>query len=154
MEISKHHRSLDELETDLLVTTLYADERPPQGVTGLIDWRMHGYLSRKMLDGLIRGESDERILVSLHERLPARRLLLLGLGSPAQFTLDRCKQVAIRLAKVLGKIKAPAVALSIPPARDEKRRGETERAFLSILERNLSRRKIVLQWLDQTEQDH
>jgi len=101
MRKERYSRSLDELETDLLVTTLYHTERPPQGVGGLVDWRLNGFVSRQIMNGRVEGSSEELILIPLHRRLPARRLLLLGLGQPDDFRLATARHLAYRLGKII-----------------------------------------------------
>ena len=68
MNIERFTRSLDELNTDLIVASLFETERPPRGVCGLADWRLNGFISRQILGGSVRGTKDEWVLLPLHRR--------------------------------------------------------------------------------------
>jgi hypothetical protein len=141
-------KPLDDLETDLIVVTLYETERPPQGVNGLIDWRLHGFISRAIRDGTIEGKPEESVLIPLHRKLPARRLLLLGLGKPGEYDLARARHTAYRLGKTITSLGSMDVALFFPPAFDERLRGETERSVIGAIEQAELPREVFLRWLD------
>ena len=91
-------RSLDELETDLLITTIFEGERPPRGITGLIDWRLNGFLSKEIQARDVTGKYEEMVLIPLHRRLPARRLVLVGLGPEKEYTALRAREISFRIA--------------------------------------------------------
>lgn len=148
MHSEKFNRSLDELDTDLIVTTLYEDERPPKGISGLIDWRLHGFLSRMILNGSIRGQFNESILIPLDKKFPARRLLVLGLGKPKDFNLFKAQNLGTKLGKLLSNLKTHDVAISFPNASDERLKGETERSVLNQLEKSKLPQGFSLRWLD------
>jgi hypothetical protein len=143
--------SLDELETDLVVTTLFRNERPPRGATGLIDWRLNGFLSRLILNGTLTGKDKEITLIPLHRRLPARRVLIVGLGAPEHFTLAQSRHLAYRVGKAIAGMKAIDVALAFPPAYDEKIQGDTERSIFDALVQASLPNDLFLRWLPISE---
>ena len=147
MRTERYSRSLDELETDLLVTTLYDTERPPQGVGGLVDWRLNGFVSRQIMNGTVEGLPEELVLIPLHRRLPARRLLILGLGKPCEFRLATARHVAYRLGKIIESLGTEDVAIHFPPAVDERLPGETEHSVIDALEQCQLPRQLILRWL-------
>jgi hypothetical protein len=147
MRTERYTRTLDELETDLIVTTLFKTERPPQGVGGLVDWRLNGFVSRSILSGTVAGDSNEMVLIPLHRRLPARRLLVLGMGTPAEFRLADARHMAHRLGKTIAGLGAVDVAVHFPAAADERVPGETEKAVLDTLEQCELPRQLILRWL-------
>ncbi len=150
MRAERYQKPLDDLQTDLIVVTLYENERPPRGVGGLIDWRLHGFISRAILSGTIAGKSEETVLIPLHKKLPARRLLLLGLGKETEYDLARARHTAYRLGKMISQIGATDVAVSFPAATDEKLFGETERSVLSAMEQAELAKDVYIRWLDPT----
>lgn len=98
-------RALDSLDDELLVLCAFADERPLRGLTGLVDWRLCGALSRWFIDGFATGELGERILYPCRGRLPHRGVVLLGLGEVAHHRADRAMRIAedaIATVKALG----------------------------------------------------
>jgi hypothetical protein len=154
MRAEKYSRSLDELETDLIVVTLYENERPPRGVSGLIDWRLHGFLSRQIIAGRIRGSSEECVLIPLNKKFPARRLLVVGLGDPGRFDLTKARHAAYKIGKTISNLGVHDVAVSFPIARDERSEGETERCAVSAMEQAELSRDVYLRWLDPSIVEH
>ena len=65
---------------DGLVGWVFADERPPRGVAGLLDWRTCGRVSRWLLAGAFSGAPGEAMLFPPGHGLPFRVALLLGAG--------------------------------------------------------------------------
>ncbi len=147
MRTERYTRTLDELETDLIVTTLFQTERPPQGVSGLLDWRLNGFVSRQIINRVVVGKADEQVLIPLHRRLPARRLIVVGLGQPSEFRLADARHSAHKLGRALEGLQAVDVALSYPNAVDEKIPGETERTVLDTLAQCQLQRQLVVRWL-------
>ncbi|MFT7580418.1 MAG: hypothetical protein ACI9MR_002089 [Myxococcota bacterium] len=98
-------RVLDDLPGDLVIVSAFSDERPLQGMTGLLDWRLCGALSRWRLGGFSTGALGERVLYPAGVRLSHPRVLLMGLGERAQYRVDRAMQVvdsAFNAAEDLG----------------------------------------------------
>ena len=137
MKVENFQKSLDELHCDLLVTTLFESERPPRGIAGLIDWRLNSFISKKIVDSVIHGKFGEHVLVPLHNRLPARRLLLLGLGTRREFNLAKARQLGLKIGEIVAKIGADDMAIFVPPADDERLVGATQRAVLDALGKSI-----------------
>jgi hypothetical protein len=87
-------RRLDDCPGDLLILSVFSDERPLSGLAGLADWRLCGALSRWFLGGFFTGYAGERVLYPTRGRLSHPKLLLLGLGPRAQHRTDRACAVA------------------------------------------------------------
>ncbi|MBL8783802.1 MAG: hypothetical protein JNJ59_02785 [Deltaproteobacteria bacterium] len=87
-------RVLDDSPAELLVLSAFADERPLSGLTGLVDWRLAGALSRWRMSGFSTGELGERVLYPAGRRLSHPRLLFLGLGRRAEYRSDRALALA------------------------------------------------------------
>ena len=77
--------ALDELGTEALLVTHFVEERPIQGVIGLLDFRFCGLLARRTQEGFISGRAGEAVLLSGRPRLPVPKVLLWGLGPVATF---------------------------------------------------------------------
>ncbi|MCC6623098.1 MAG: hypothetical protein IT385_17705 [Deltaproteobacteria bacterium] len=98
-------RALDDNPSDVIVLGTFADERPLEGVTGLVDWRLCGAISSWKLGGLVSGVYGEQLVYPTRGRLSHPTLLLLGLGTRAEHRSDRAfamAQQAIRTASGLG----------------------------------------------------
>lgn len=148
MRAEKFTKPIDDLHTDLVVVTLYEDERPPQGIGGLVDWRLHGFISRAILNGTVSGKFNESILIPLHRKLPARRLLVLGLGKPEEYDLAKARHTAFALGKTIAQLGTLDVAVSFPAASDEKLFGETERSVISSIEHADVPKEVFVRWID------
>ena len=87
-------RALDDAPGDLLIVSAFADERPLEGVAGLVDWRLCGALSRFRMNGFSLGVPGERILYPASRRLSHPTVLFMGLGNRAEHRTDRAYAVA------------------------------------------------------------
>jgi hypothetical protein len=98
-------------------------------------------------EGAISGKEDEFTLIPLHRRLPARRLLLIGLGKPEKFLLPRARHLAFRLGKTLSGLKAIDIAMAFPAAHDERVPGDTERSVYDSLGQVSLPHDLFLHWI-------
>jgi len=105
---------LDELHYDTLVLSFFADERPLEGVCGLVDWRLNGFLSRMLLQGHLTGEWGEQVLFPQNGRLPFNKLVLFGLGERSKFGSTRFKEVTNRMLRALVKLQCASFATVLP----------------------------------------
>ena len=105
---------LDELTCDTLVLTHFADERPLQGLGGLVDWRLNGFYSRLLLDSRITGAWGELLLYPVPGRLPIKRLLYAGLGDRTKYGSTRFKEITGRLLSSLGGMGVASFAMVLP----------------------------------------
>jgi leucyl aminopeptidase len=84
-------------------------EQPLGGATAAVDGALGGAIARLIRAGEARGKWGEQTLVHALGRLPAERILVMGLGKPEEFTLDRIRVVAAEAARTLRKIGARRV---------------------------------------------
>src|SRR5438874_4311367 len=85
-----------------LVVGMFAGERPPKGEAGWADWRVDGAISRAILNGRVNGEAGSTVLMPAG-KLPASKLLVVGLGSPAEFKGKALAHaIDLALAKLTG----------------------------------------------------
>lgn len=106
---------LDEQRGGLLVIFRFEERRPLVGVEGLIDWRLHGHLSRLIIDGFLSGNTDESLLVPLERRLPHDNLVVFGLGSTEGFCKERFTEALERMFRSMDKLDASAsLTISLP----------------------------------------
>ncbi|HET9552068.1 MAG TPA: M17 family peptidase N-terminal domain-containing protein [Anaeromyxobacteraceae bacterium] len=103
--------TLDALDVDALVV-LVGPERPLQGLAGLVDWRLCGALTRTLTGGLYAGAPGEALLVPTGGRLPAARVVAIGL--PAALKAADFATAARHACEVLQKAGSLAFAVSLP----------------------------------------
>ena len=112
--ISASLRSLDELQAEVLVLPFCSDERPLCGATGLVDWRLCGALSRKLMAGYLDGHFGEKGFLAAPARIKSEGLLLVGLGESAEFDLTRAQQACALIADALAEARVSTTALALP----------------------------------------
>lgn len=100
-----------------LVVGLFAGERPPRGEAGWADWRLSGAISRAILAGRVDGSAGTTVLMP-SGKLPAERLLVVGLGAPNDFK-GKALGTAIDLAMAkLAGLKEEDFAIALPGTHD------------------------------------
>ena len=92
--VDKDLRALDERPGEMLVLSVFLDERPLEGLTGLVDWRLRGALSKWFLGGFATGAWGERVLYPIDARMNFSSILLFGLGNRTEHRADRALAVA------------------------------------------------------------
>ena len=111
---------------DLAVLPVWTDERPLQGLAGLMDWRAAGALSDLIRTRFCDGEAGKSVLLPGERRLPAERLVLVGMGRAEGFDEERAREAARRVVDVVAGLKPRDVLLALPT-------GEGERAPVEAL---------------------
>lgn len=107
-------RQLDLVGTELLVTSLNVKEKPPCGVAGLVDWRLSARVSRLMKTGYASGALGEVLLTTTRPRLPFDKVLMFGLGDPAQFGQDIYRSLIERILTVLEGLRVRTAVVELP----------------------------------------
>jgi len=82
-----------------LALGIFADEKPPCGICGFIDWRLNGMISREIKQGRIGGEFAEKIVIPFPRRIGTEMLLLFGLGNIAQINYDKIYNAAYAVSQ-------------------------------------------------------
>jgi leucyl aminopeptidase len=91
--------------SDLIVINLFEDVRQPGGATGAVDQALGGQISTLIAAGDFHGRANETAVLYSVGAIPAKRILLVGLGKREKFNLDRVRQAAgtaARRARDLG----------------------------------------------------
>ena len=96
----------------------FEERHPLAGITGVLDWRLHGHLSRLVIRGFLTGEASERLLMPLGDRLEIEHLLVLGLGPRAALTAARCGESLRRMFEAASRL-GEAPLLAALPGRPE-----------------------------------
>ena len=115
--VGRDLRRIDRLDVDVLVVPVHRDERPMRSVPGLLDWRLHGLLSRQLRAGRIDGAEGTSTLVSAGDRLPFDRLVLVGLGDSRDLDLERVRAYFDRAMRIFDRLRARRAALALPDGR-------------------------------------
>ncbi len=101
-------------ESQLFVTTLFEDERPPRGLSGLLDWHMNGKISGFILDDIFTGRFGEKLLFSVCSRLPWERYMLIGMGHNNEITQEKYKEISNVIVSSIADMKYDSVCCQVP----------------------------------------
>lgn len=112
--VSAAPRSLDELQAEVIVLPFFSDERPLSGAAGLIDWRLCGALSRKLMAGYLDGGFGEKALLAAPPKLKSEALLLIGLGDSSEFDIAVAEKSCALIAEALLEARVSTAALALP----------------------------------------
>lgn len=78
--------------TDVLVVGVYEDESTVSKTHQALDHALGGQLRELRNTGEFSGKNQQSTLIHTRQALPAKRILLLGLGKKDEVTLDRVRQ--------------------------------------------------------------
>ncbi|MFH1530421.1 MAG: M17 family peptidase N-terminal domain-containing protein [Pseudomonadota bacterium] len=143
---------LDQSAGDLLALPVFNVGAPPHGLSGLVDWRLHGAISRLLADrgpgldeelsveaGSFKAEAGERLLLPAGRKVPFDWVLFYGLGPPKGYGMERYRTAADGLVRAVTGLKVRRVGMVLPAWREA---GVTARASVEILLRGLWARKV------------
>jgi hypothetical protein len=114
MQIILSTQSPDLPEHKCLALGIFADEKPPRGICGFIDWRLNGFISQEMKQGRISGEFMEKIVIPYPRRIGTEILFLFGLGPLADFNYERTYTSAYQIASAVDGMLLNNFAFDLP----------------------------------------
>jgi leucyl aminopeptidase len=100
--------------TDVLVCLEYEQEKSLSKAVRPIDQKLGGQLSQLCKNGDFSGKPNNMALLHVNGNLPAKRVLLVGLGSQETVTLDRIRQAMGTAVKRARSVKAKGMACVVP----------------------------------------
>ena len=103
MKLSAIKADATEVETAALVVNLYQGVKAPGGATGAVDAALEGQISELIADGEITGKPGEVTIVHTHGRIPARRVVVVGLGKKAECDLETLRKATGNVTRRLLK---------------------------------------------------
>ena len=107
-------RTLDQAGTEVLAACLAADERPPHGVAGLVDWRLAGRISQLLARDFATGQAGEVLLVPGKPKLPFDKVLLFGIGPSHEFNERVFRTVVEKMLATLEGLRARTAVVQLP----------------------------------------
>ena len=113
LELELGTEAVDRAKVDLVVAGFFADELPPRGPAGRVDWRLCGLISRQLAAERLRGDPGDAVLLATFDRLAAPHVLALGLGARAHFGLDDTRSHIQDAVSRAGRLGAESIALAL-----------------------------------------
>ena len=96
--------NIAEQSVDCLVVNLFEGVTTPGGATGAVDRALDGAISQLIAGGDFDGKAETTALLYTNGKLPAPRVLVVGLGDAAQFDLHGVRKAAAVAAEAAEKL--------------------------------------------------
>ena len=109
-DVSVQQGSISDAAADAVVVNLFEGVRTPGGATGAVDAALNGLLSQAIADGEITGRLYETTVIHTGGRIPARRVVVVGLGRAEEFNLVRARRAAGAAARAARRAGARSLA--------------------------------------------
>ncbi len=114
MDIILSKEPIDLQESDLLITAIFKDQRPPKGTAGWIDWRLNGMLSRFLIENRLTGEEKEKTLIPSQGRISPGLILIFGLGDVKEYSYLSVRKMVPFILQTIKDMKMSRICLSLP----------------------------------------
>lgn len=110
MNIQVKPGNIQDSEADTLIVNLFDDVTTPGGATGAVDRALGGAISELIAQGDLKGRTGEVAVIYPRGRIPAKRILVVGLGKRDKFDLEGVRLAAANGIKQAQKLNAKQVA--------------------------------------------
>ena len=101
MNVNVIQGNIAEREDAAIVVNLFEGVSQPSGATGAVDSALGGAITDLIAEGDISGKRGENTLIYSLGQLPARRVVVAGLGKRSDFDTDVARQVNAEVARLL-----------------------------------------------------
>jgi leucyl aminopeptidase len=110
MDVNVQRGSIEATQADVIIVNLFEGVELPAGATGAVDKALNGTITDVIRSGDYRGKLNEISVVYSRGALPAKRVIVVGLGNVADFNLDRVRQAAAMSARRARELGCKAIA--------------------------------------------
>jgi leucyl aminopeptidase len=94
MNITVQALNISDYRGDTIIVNLFEGVASPGGATGAVDQALGGAISQAIADGPFKGKLNTTLVLHTLGKIPARRVVVAGLGKAGDFTLERARQAA------------------------------------------------------------
>lgn len=95
MDISVAPGNIAQQDTDAIIVNLFEGVAEPRGATGGVDQVLGGAIRDLIAGGDFSGKLNSTAVLYSRGALPARRVIIVGLGKPEGFSLDKVRQASV-----------------------------------------------------------
>ncbi len=110
MDIKVTPGNIQESNADTIIVNLFEDVINPSGATGAVDHVLNGMVSDLIANGDITGKAGEVGVFFPGDKLPAKRILVAGLGARERFDFEEVRRAAALAMRKAKKHQAKYVA--------------------------------------------
>jgi len=105
LQVDVAQGNLAQQPTDCLVVNLFEGVTTPGGATGAVDQALGGAISSLIATGDFTGKAGTTAVLYTNGKLPAGRVLIVGLGKAEKFDLRGVRKAAATVQQALRKLK-------------------------------------------------
>lgn len=114
MEIKVLKAELKEQACDVLVVGLWEKTETITGIAASIDEALDGLITKFVLnEDKFEGKFNTTYLLQTYGKIPANKVLIVGLGDKEKFTLNKLRELSAKIAKKVSSIKAKKVCIDL-----------------------------------------
>ncbi len=110
MDIQAAAGRLESYAADAIIVNLFEGVTDPNGATDTVDKALNGALRALIKDGDFTGQAGQVAVLYPQGVIPARRVILVGLGAPEKLTIDGVRRAAAHAILKARDLKAAHVA--------------------------------------------
>lgn len=110
MDVQVEQGSIQESDADTIVVNLFKGVTSPSGATGAVDQALENGISELISNGDLTGKSGEVVTLYPRGAIPAKRVLVVGLGEADKFDLEGVRKAAAAAVNQARKLNAKQVA--------------------------------------------
>ncbi|MBI4180688.1 MAG: leucyl aminopeptidase [Chloroflexi bacterium] len=110
MEIKVTTGDITKIETGAIIVDFFEGMEHPAGDTAILDEALGGAISQLVSQGEIKGKLSEITVIHSLGRLPAGRVVVVGLGKQAELTQDKIRGVVAETCRLLRQKNVETIA--------------------------------------------
>jgi len=112
IKVKKGH--IEEERTEAIVVARYQDDVKLDGAVAHLNRATRGRLRTHIRSGEFQGKLNQVSILHLNGELPAKRIVLVGLGKKPPARLDSIRQAMGTVSKAMRSLELPSFTLAIP----------------------------------------
>jgi leucyl aminopeptidase len=110
MKITARTGSITDAQCDVLIVNLYEGLKEPGGATAAVDKALDGIITRELIQlDEFKGKLGSAGILSTYGKIPARKVIVVGLGKKENASPNNLRKAAATALKVARKLKAEKV---------------------------------------------
>jgi len=98
------------IKTDAIIVNLFEGMERPEGDTATADRALDGSISQLITQGEIKGKLNQITVIHSLSKLPATRVVVVGLGKPQEISLDKIRGAVAEACLLLRQKNVKSVA--------------------------------------------
>ncbi len=110
MQVKVEQGNIQEQTADTLIVNLFEDVTTPSGATGAVDKALEGAISELIASGDLTGKAGEVGVLYPRGTIPAKRVLVAGLGKREGFDVEGVRRAAGKASQRARELNAKQIA--------------------------------------------